>query len=104
MTPSRLSSECLRYGCSFHYSFLFSGHQDEINQIRANPSGTRLASCSDDTTARVWKVDNIPPSADVIPGLVASDHVLVLEGHKHSVSTIGWCPQPPAGMNELLAT
>lgn len=80
------------------------GHQDEINQIRANPSGTRLASCSDDTTARVWKVDNIPSSADVIPGLVASDHVLVLEGHKHSVSTIGWCPQPPAGMNELLAT
>ncbi|KAJ3509698.1 hypothetical protein NLJ89_g5083 [Agrocybe chaxingu] len=81
-----------------------TGHKDEVNQIRVNPSGTRLASCSDDGTAYVWKVDNLSPPADTIPGLSASDHVVVLKGHSHSVSTVGWCVDHPAGTNELLAT
>ncbi|KAG6919042.1 hypothetical protein DXG01_009752 [Tephrocybe rancida] len=80
-----------------------SGHGDEINQIKCNPSGTRLASCSDDMTARVWNVDNLHNN-DSIPGLVASDAVVTLSGHKHSVSTIGWCPDPTIGPHPLLAT
>ena len=55
-------------------------------------------------TARVWNVDNISSSADSIPGLVASDHVVILEGHKHSVSTVGWCPDHPHGSNQVIAT
>ncbi|KAJ7110376.1 WD40 repeat-like protein [Mycena crocata] len=83
-----------------------SGHTNEINQIKCNPSGTRLASCSDDMSARIWKVDNISTSGDSIPGLGGpdSDSSLLLVGHKHSVSTIGWCPNTPAGTNEILAT
>ncbi|KAF8167462.1 WD40 repeat-like protein [Crassisporium funariophilum] len=80
------------------------GHKDEINMIRVNPSGTRLASCSDDGTAYIWKVDNLSNAGDAIPGLSASDQVVVLRGHNHSVSTVGWCVDHPAGTNELIAT
>ncbi|KAJ3802259.1 WD40 repeat-like protein [Lentinula aff. detonsa] len=88
----------------------FGGHTDEINQIKCNPSGTRLASCSDDMTTRIWNVSKFsastPLEADSIPGLGGSDtsdQVTILEGHKHSVSTIGWY-QPPGTENELIAT
>ncbi|KJA28617.1 hypothetical protein HYPSUDRAFT_156006 [Hypholoma sublateritium FD-334 SS-4] len=80
------------------------GHKDEINQIRVNPSGTRLASCSDDGTACIWKVDNIGKGVDNIPGLSASEQGVMLKGHNHSVSTVGWSKDHPAGTNELLAT
>ncbi|KAF8899132.1 WD40-repeat-containing domain protein [Infundibulicybe gibba] len=81
------------------------GHTNEINQLKFNRGGTRLASCSDDMTARVWNVDNIASrSTDSIPGLVASSHVVTLEGHKHSVSTVAWCPDHPTGTHELLAS
>ncbi|KAF9531829.1 WD40-repeat-containing domain protein [Crepidotus variabilis] len=83
---------------------MLHGHRDEINQIRVNPSGTRLASCSDDGTAYIWRVDNLKRDADEIPGLSASDHVVILRGHTHSVSTIGWCVDKPTGANEMIAT
>jgi len=76
---------------------------NEINQIKCDPFGTRLASCSDDMTARVWDVEGIS-SPDEIPGLVASKAVVVLEGHKHSVSTIAWCPNNKIGTHPLIAT
>ncbi|RDB29531.1 F-box-like/WD repeat-containing protein TBL1Y [Hypsizygus marmoreus] len=81
-----------------------TGHMNEINQIKCNPAGTRLASCSDDMTARVWNVQGIVNPTDDIPGLVASDAVIVLEGHKHSVSTIAWCPDRNLGPHPLIAT
>ncbi|KAJ7802434.1 hypothetical protein B0H14DRAFT_1661558 [Mycena olivaceomarginata] len=37
----------------------FPRHTYEMDRIRCNPSGTRLASCSDDMTARIWTVDAI---------------------------------------------
>ncbi|KAF9074948.1 WD40-repeat-containing domain protein [Rhodocollybia butyracea] len=83
----------------------FGGHTDEINQIKCNPSGTRLASCSDDMTTRIWNVSNISSSSeDLIPGLGStSDKAILLEGHRHSVSTIGWY-RLPGVENELIAT
>jgi len=78
-----------------------SGHKDEINQIRVNPAGTRLASCSDDGTAYVWRVDNL---RNEIPGLTAPDPAVILKGHTHSVSTVEWCADRPVGTNELIAT
>jgi transducin (beta)-like 1 len=68
------------------------GHTDEINQIRFNKSSTRLASGSDDKTARIWNIES------------TSGNVVVLNGHQNSVSTIGWCPYTAFGTNELLAT
>jgi len=82
-----------------------SGHKDEVNQIKVNRSGTRLASCSDDGTAAVWRVDNIKSAADEIPGLSsASAQVVILKGHCHSVSTVGWCNDQDPGTNEMVAT
>lgn len=82
----------------------YSGHKDEINQIRVNPSRTRLASCSDDGSAYIWDVENLSRSAETIPGLSASEQVVVLKGHNHSVSTVTWCVDHPEGTNELIAT
>ncbi|KAF4611781.1 hypothetical protein D9613_004153 [Agrocybe pediades] len=83
------------------------GHKDEINQIKVNPSGTRLASCSDDGTACVWKVDNLGRAEDFIPGLSAADSRVVLRGHSHSVSGLGWCVDTsisPTGHEMLVST
>ncbi|XP_027769636.1 WD40 repeat-containing protein HOS15-like [Solanum pennellii] len=34
----------------------FPGHQNEINSINWDPSGSLLASCSDDTTVKIWSM------------------------------------------------
>ncbi|KAJ7292731.1 WD40 repeat-like protein [Mycena rebaudengoi] len=84
-----------------------SGHTNEINQIKCNPSGTHLASCSDDMTARIWKIQGIHyVPDDAPPGLngASKPECVILQGHKHSVSTIGWCPDYPANTNEIVAT
>ncbi|KAJ7741048.1 WD40 repeat-like protein [Mycena metata] len=83
----------------------FAGHTNEINQIISNPSGTRLASCSDDMTTRIWKVDDII-AEDGMPGVaeLSTQQPVVLIGHTHSVNTICWCPDYPAGTNEIVAT
>ncbi|KAJ3575235.1 hypothetical protein NP233_g1241 [Leucocoprinus birnbaumii] len=87
-----------------------SGHTDEINQLKCNPSRTRLASCSDDNTARVWNVEKIEPDTETdesIPGLGSTNQVIipvVLSGHTHSVSMMGWTPSQKSGGPELLAT
>jgi transducin (beta)-like 1 len=84
---------------------VFRGHNDEINQIKCNLSRTRLASCADDQTARIWNVSDLSGSRspDSIPGLSESHRVIVLEGHEHSVSSIAWCPRTTAGI-DIIAT
>jgi transducin (beta)-like 1 len=36
----------------------YTGHKDEVNAVKWDPSGTLLASCSDDSTAKVWDVSS----------------------------------------------
>ena len=81
------------------------GHDNEINQIKCNPSRTRLASCADDQTARIWNVADLSGgrSPDSIPGLSESDRVIILDGHEHSVSSIAWCPRMTDGV-DIIAT
>ncbi|KAA1467843.1 WD40 repeat-like protein [Dentipellis sp. KUC8613] len=74
----------------------FKGHENEINQIKFNPTRTRLASCSDDKTARIWK-------SNFVKG-VFSDECVVLEGHRGHVSGVSWCPAPSPEGHELIAT
>ncbi|KAF7356301.1 F-box-like/WD repeat-containing protein TBL1Y [Mycena venus] len=84
-----------------------SGHTNEINQIECNPSGTRLASCSDDLTARIGKIDHIFASGEVYYTRAVHRRSLqpvVLSGHIHPLSSIGWCPNHPAGTNEIVVT
>ncbi|KAF9055898.1 WD40-repeat-containing domain protein [Panaeolus papilionaceus] len=81
----------------------FTGHRDEVNQVRVNPSGTRLASCSDDGTVIVWKINSLEPGQDDIPGL-SGDQVVELKGHTHSVNIISWVVDRPPATNEWIAT
>ncbi|KZT30916.1 WD40 repeat-like protein [Neolentinus lepideus HHB14362 ss-1] len=84
----------------------FSGHINEVNQVKCNPKRTRIASCSDDRTARVWNLDNVvSPRSPTVPMLpTQEERVVILKGHKQSVSSVQWCPQSVDGQNELIAT
>ncbi|KAJ8495610.1 hypothetical protein ONZ51_g1574 [Trametes cubensis] len=75
-----------------------SGHKHEVNQLRANPSRTRIASCSDDATARIWNIE------DVVYSRPQDDQVVVLTGHQQQVSNLAWSPNTPSGEHELLVT
>jgi len=82
-----------------------SGHSHEVNNIVCNPTRNRLASCSDDCTARIWNVADITSrSPKPIPNDVDSSQSVVLTGHDKSVSDIRWCPVLPPSSNELVAT
>ena len=75
-----------------------SGHTTEVNQIKCSPSRSRIASCSDDRTARIWNIEDIvynrPPNNDVV----------VLKGHSDTVSSIAWSPVVTEGDHEILAS
>jgi len=87
----------------------FRGHTDEVNAIKWDPSGTLLASCSDDNTARIWCMGPddplLDPSAPHPPpplplpasGLPEADSrycVHCLRGHTKEIYTIKWSPSP----------
>ncbi|KAK7039430.1 F-box-like/WD repeat-containing protein TBL1Y [Favolaschia claudopus] len=81
-----------------------SGHTNEVNQIKCNPSSSKLASCSDDMTARIWNIDNVSSAPESISDSEVSQQPVVLIGHKHSVCAVGWCPEHPEGTNQIIAT
>ena len=60
----------------------FTGHKDEVNAVKWDPTGTLLASCSDDNTAKVWSVDDDACRLD----LQGAD------GHEKEIYTIKWSP------------
>nr|GAT45993.1 predicted protein [Mycena chlorophos] len=76
----------------------FTGHTSEINQIVFNPAGTKVASGSDDQTARIWTLGNLEESA------VAPESCVVLSGHTGQINTLCWCPAEKPSNHELLAT
>ena len=64
----------------------FTGHRDEVNAVKWDPSSTLLASCSDDYTAKVWSMDSNSPKLDLL-------------GHKKEIYTINWSPSGPGSKN-----
>ncbi|KAJ3414141.1 hypothetical protein HDV05_007003 [Chytridiales sp. JEL 0842] len=58
----------------------FRGHTSEVNTIKWDPTGTILASCSDDTTAKIWSLDSDGPLFDLI-------------GHSKEVYGLSWAPE-----------
>lgn len=65
----------------------FSGHTNEVNAIKWDPSGNLLASCSDDFTAKIWSVTSSP-------SLVHD-----LREHTKEIYTIEWAPCGPKSAN-----
>ena len=57
----------------------YEGHRDEVNCLRFDPSGTLLASGSDDYTAKVWSAKSASPVFD-------------LREHTREVYTVRWSP------------
>ena len=65
--------------------------------LKCNPSRTRLAACSDDTTARIWNIEHLHSEKSI-------STEVVLKGHKRCLTSIKWCPNNQAGEHELVAT
>ncbi|KAL0721598.1 hypothetical protein Bca4012_036197 [Brassica carinata] len=65
---------------------IFAGHQGEVNCVKWDPTGTLLASCSDDSTAKIWN---------------AKQHNFVhdLRDHTKEIYTIRWSPTGPGTNN-----
>ncbi|KAH9944279.1 WD40 repeat-like protein [Epithele typhae] len=76
---------------------LSAGHASEVNQVKCNPTRTRLASCSDDDTGRVWNIEDVGSSR-------ATPSPVILKGHNSPISNIVWSPFTPAGEHEIVAT
>ena len=57
----------------------FVGHTDEVNAVKWDPSGSLLASCSDDYTAKVWDVSSNK-----------SEPLHDFKSHKQEIYTVKW--------------
>jgi transducin (beta)-like 1 len=64
----------------------FSGHENEVNAIKWDPSGELLASCSDDKTLKVWSLNS-------------DSHIHNLRAHQSEIYTIKWSPSGPGSSN-----
>jgi len=63
----------------------YTGHTDEVNAVKWDPSGTMLASCSDDCTAKVWGWDSSAPV-----GTTKSDPLWDFKSHEAEIYTVKW--------------
>ncbi|KAI0295001.1 WD40-repeat-containing domain protein [Russula brevipes] len=82
---------------------VLTGHDGEVNQIKANPSGTRLMSCSDDMTVRIWEMRRVKQSSESDRATISGE-MTVLEGHRNWVTGVSWSPVKAANGHELVAT
>mmetsp|Transcript_13257 Transcript_13257/g.22832 ORF Transcript_13257/g.22832 Transcript_13257/m.22832 type:complete len:513 (+) Transcript_13257:98-1636(+) len=64
----------------------FTGHQDEVNAIKWDPTGQLLASCSDDYTAKIWSTKQ-------------DRYVHDFREHTKEIYTIKWSPTGPGTVN-----
>jgi transducin (beta)-like 1 len=66
----------------------YTGHADEVNAVKWDPSGTLLASCSDDCTAKVWDINSnsTEPKWD-------------FKSHQQEIYTVKWSPTGPGSRN-----
>ena len=70
----------------------FTGHTDEVNGVCWSPGGIYLASCSDDSTAKIWTLDPSDPNSS--DGLIHD-----LRGHSKEIYTVRWTPTGPSSVN-----
>jgi transducin (beta)-like 1 len=77
-----------------------TGHTDEVNAVKWDPSGTLLASCSDDFTAKVWDCRDLSNHSN--------KPLHNFTCHKQEIYTVKWSPTGPGSNNPtkplLLAT
>jgi WD40 repeat protein len=71
---------------------VYRGHTDEVNAVKWDPSGSFLASCSDDCTAKVWAFDSD-----------RTDPLYNFTDHSQEIYTVKWSPSR-GQQRPLLAT
>ncbi|GLT68834.1 hypothetical protein SLA2020_410320 [Shorea laevis] len=64
----------------------FVGHKGEVNCVKWDPTGSLLASCSDDITAKIWSMKQ-------------DNYVHDLREHCKEIYTIRWSPTGPGTNN-----
>ncbi|KAJ7952800.1 F-box-like/WD repeat-containing protein [Quillaja saponaria] len=64
----------------------FAGHQGEVNCVKWDPSGSLLASCSDDITAKIWSMKH-------------EKYVHDLRDHLKEIYALRWSPTGPGTNN-----
>ncbi|XP_061973418.1 WD40 repeat-containing protein HOS15-like isoform X3 [Populus nigra] len=64
----------------------FAGHQGEVNCVKWDPTGSLLASCSDDISAKIWSMKQ-------------DKYVHDLREHSKEIYTIRWSPTGPGTNN-----
>ncbi|XP_028232146.1 WD40 repeat-containing protein HOS15-like isoform X2 [Glycine soja] len=64
----------------------FTGHQGEVNCVKWDPTGSLLASCSDDITAKIWSMKQ-------------DTYLHDLREHSKEIYTIRWSPTGPGTNN-----
>ncbi|KAJ4714791.1 F-box-like/WD repeat-containing protein [Melia azedarach] len=64
----------------------FAGHQGEVNCVKWDPTGSLLASCSDDISAKIWNMKQ-------------DKYVHDLREHSKEIYTIRWSPTGPGTNN-----
>lgn len=83
------STDNMIYVCKIgenHPIKTFSGHQGEVNCVKWDPTGSLLASCSDDITAKIWSMKHDKYAYD-------------LKEHVKEIYTIRWSPTGPGTNN-----
>ncbi|EJD51933.1 WD40 repeat-like protein [Auricularia subglabra TFB-10046 SS5] len=82
--------------CSLDPSPVYFGwraHADEINQVRFNPRGNLVATCSDDGTSKIWEIP--PLTSDALKQFDQSAQRLLvntLNGHRKRIVRVMWSP------------
>jgi len=73
----------------------WKAHDDEINQIRFSRDRRLLASCSDDGSAKVWRIIQSTTDDRVLDAASKMQLVTVLSGHNSRVTRLEWSPALP---------
>uniref|UniRef100_A0A7S2R2C7 Anaphase-promoting complex subunit 4 WD40 domain-containing protein n=1 Tax=Eucampia antarctica TaxID=49252 RepID=A0A7S2R2C7_9STRA len=66
----------------------YSGHKDEVNAVKWDPSGSLLASCSDDCTAKIWDFAN-----------GRKEPLYDFKSHQQEIYTVKWSPTGQGSRN-----
>jgi len=76
-SPRRISRRAVVIGRRAYLTY--TGHTDWVYDVAWSPDGTRLASCSKDTTVQIWDA-------------AADSHIFTYRGHTADVFTVAWSP------------
>ncbi|CAG9462450.1 unnamed protein product [Pedinophyceae sp. YPF-701] len=68
----------------------FLGHKDDVTELACSPSRTLLASASEDSCARVWRL--LPREENGAEGAGSAAAPVVLKGHTRGVQCVAWQP------------